>query len=86
MFRALEALVDAGLARRLESPGHVYTYVACQSRHHHHLACAECGQVIEVDESFIRGVANRARTELGFEIDDARLDFYGSCAACRAAA
>jgi Fe2+ or Zn2+ uptake regulation protein len=29
-------------------------------------------------------VADRVAAELGFEIDDARLDFYGRCADCRA--
>jgi Fe2+ or Zn2+ uptake regulation protein len=30
-------------------------------------------------------VAERISADLGFEIDDARLDFYGRCATCRAA-
>ena len=31
-----------------------------------------------------RSIATRATERLGFEIDDARLDFYGRCSACRA--
>jgi Fur family transcriptional regulator, ferric uptake regulator len=85
VFRTLEALVGAGAARRLELEGHVYGYVACQPEHHHHLACNVCGQVIEIDEAYIIPVAERVAADLGFEIDDARLDFYGRCASCRAA-
>lgn len=85
VFRTLEALVTAGVARRLEQDGHVYGYVACRPGHHHHLACDRCGRVEEIEESYITPVADRISADLGFEIDDARLDFYGLCAACRAA-
>lgn len=84
VFRTLETLVEAGVARRLELEGHVYAYVACQPEHHHHLACTRCGRVEEIDEAYIRPLATRVERGTGFEIDDARLDFYGRCAACRA--
>jgi Fur family ferric uptake transcriptional regulator len=82
VFRTLEALVAAGVARRLELDGHVYAYVACRPEHHHHLACDRCGRVEEIDEAYIRPVAERVAVDLGFRIDDARVDFYGLCASC----
>jgi Fur family ferric uptake transcriptional regulator len=85
VFRTLETLVVAGVARRLERDGHVYGYVACRPGHHHHLACSSCGRVEEIGERLVAPVAERVRSELGFEIDDARLDFYGRCAGCLAA-
>lgn len=85
VFRTLETLVVAGVARRLERDGHVYGYVACRPGHHHHLACSACGRVEEIGERLVAPVADRVRSELGFEIDDARLDFYGRCADCLAA-
>jgi Fur family ferric uptake transcriptional regulator len=84
VFRTLETLVEAGVARRLELEGHVYAYVACLPVHHHHLACTTCGRVEEIDEAYITPIAQRLARDLGFEIDDARLDFYGRCASCRA--
>jgi Fur family ferric uptake transcriptional regulator len=85
VFRTLEALVAAGVARRLEREGHVYGYVACRPEHHHHLACDQCGRMVEIDEAYIRPVAERVTADLGFTIDNARLDFYGTCADCRRA-
>lgn len=85
VFRTVEALVVAGVARRLELENHVYGYVACQPQHHHHLACSECGRVEEIGEAYIRPVAERVAADMGFVIDDARLDFYGRCANCVAA-
>ena len=84
VFRTLETLVDAGVARRLELDGHVYAYVACLPAHHHHIACTRCGRVEEIDEAYVRPIARRLAREMGFEIDDARLDFYGRCSTCRA--
>jgi len=84
VFRTLEALVAAGVARRLERDGHVYGYVACRPEHHHHLACDRCGRVVEIGEQYIRPVADRVAADLGFTIDDARIDFYGLCAGCAA--
>jgi Fur family ferric uptake transcriptional regulator len=84
VFRTLETLVDAGVARRLELDGHVYAYVACLPAHHHHIACTRCGRVDEIDEAYVTPIAERLAQEMGFEIDDARLDFYGRCATCRA--
>ena len=84
VFRTVERLVDAGVARRLELDGHVYAYIACQPEHHHHLSCTSCGRVEEIPESWVKPIATRATEHLGFEIDDARLDFYGRCRACQA--
>lgn len=82
VFRTLEALVAAGVARRLEQDGHVYGYVACRPEHHHHLACDRCGRVEEIGEGYVTPVAERLAAEHGFQVDDARLDFYGLCARC----
>ena len=84
VFRTLETLVDAGVARRLELDGHIYAYVACLPAHHHHVACTRCGRVEEIDEAYVTPIAERLAHDMGFEIDDARLDFYGRCATCRA--
>jgi Fur family ferric uptake transcriptional regulator len=84
VFRTLETLVEAGVARRFELDGHVYAYVACLPAHHHHIACTVCGRVEEIDEAYVTPIAERLAEEMGFEIDDARLDFYGRCATCRA--
>lgn len=84
VFRTVEALVAAGLARRLELEAHVHAYVACQPAHHHHVVCGTCGGVTEIDERYVDPFVSRLADDLGFEVDDARLDFYGRCARCAA--
>jgi Fur family transcriptional regulator, ferric uptake regulator len=83
VFRTLERLVEAGVARRLEQEGHVYGYVLCRPEHHHHLVCTTCGRVEDIGEAYIGPMASRIQRERGFQVDDARLDFYGRCAACQ---
>jgi Fur family transcriptional regulator, ferric uptake regulator len=83
VFRALEALVSAGAARRLERPGHVYAYVACDPNHHHHLVCTQCGRVEEIGERYVGDLSQAISKRYRFEIADAMLDFYGRCARCR---
>jgi Fur family transcriptional regulator, ferric uptake regulator len=84
VFRVLEALVSVGAARRLERPGHVYAYVSCDPRHHHHLVCSQCGRVDEIGERFVAELTDSITERYGFAIDDATLDFYGRCSDCRA--
>ncbi len=83
VFRVLEALVSAGVARRLERSGHVYAYVACEPEHHHHLVCTGCGRVEEIGEPLIARLTGGVARQHGFTIDDATLDFYGRCARCQ---
>jgi Fe2+ or Zn2+ uptake regulation protein len=85
VYRALEAQVESGMARRLERAGHVSTYIACDPEHHHHLVCTRCQQVEDVDESILRPVLRGITDRHGFAVEHERLDFYGLCASCRKA-
>lgn len=85
VFRVLEALAAVGAARRLERPGHVYAYVACEPRHHHHLVCTACGRVEEIGEGYVDQLSSGIAHRYDFEIEDSTLDFYGRCAGCREA-
>ena len=82
VFRTLEALVSAGVARRFEPEGHASTYVACRPGHHHHLVCTSCGTVAEIGEAYVGPLADQVTRDTGFVIDDARIDFYGRCGSC----
>jgi Fur family transcriptional regulator, ferric uptake regulator len=86
VYRVLEALVDVGAARRLERPGHVYAYVACEPDHHHHLVCTRCGRVESIGERFVQELSDGIARRYKFKIEDSTLDFYGLCAECRASA
>ncbi len=83
VYRALEAQVQDGMAGRLERPGHVSAYVACDPSHHHHIVCDRCQRVEDVAEDVIEPVLASVRRRHDFSVDHAALDFYGICASCR---
>jgi len=82
VFRSLDMLVGAGLAQRLERPGHVSAYIWCESGHHHHLICTTCRTVEDLDEAAVAPLAEAIALEHGFRVDHATLDFYGECRTC----
>jgi Fur family ferric uptake transcriptional regulator len=83
VYRALEAQVGDGMATRLERPGHVSAYVACDADHHHHLVCTSCQRVWDVAEEIVTPALTSVKRRHDFQVDHAALDFYGLCAACR---
>ncbi|HEY0492734.1 MAG TPA: Fur family transcriptional regulator [Candidatus Dormibacteraeota bacterium] len=82
VFRSLDMLVTAGLAQRLERPGHVSAYIWCEAGHHHHLICTTCRTVEDLDEDAVAPLAEAIAREHGFRVDHATLDFYGECRTC----
>ena len=85
VYRALDALVAAGLVHRLESRN---AFFACHAEHASHrrhivLACNGCGSVAElaaptVFEGIVE-VADRAR----FGVERAMVEVTGQCGPCR---
>jgi len=82
VFRALDALVDAGAARRLALPNRRSGYVGCSALHHHHFVCQDCGIVIELPEPEVSPLLRHLERARGFQVNHARLDFYGTCPDC----
>lgn len=82
VFRALDALVEAGLAQRLEGGAHGARYTACGETHHHHLLCRACGRSIDIGEEEVGDLLRLIRDRHGFQLDHGALDFAGICAEC----
>lgn len=82
VFRSVDRLVSAGVAQRLERPGHVSAYVWCEPGHHHHLICTTCRTVEDLGEAAVAPLAETIARERGFRVDHATLDFYGECRSC----
>jgi Fur family transcriptional regulator, zinc uptake regulator len=86
VYRALQRLIEDGLAHRLES---LNAFVACSHPHHHGKAvfaiCDACGTVTEFDSpSSIKALQNWAETAK-FQVRAMTLELRGSCAQCRTA-
>lgn len=86
VYRALQRLIDDGLAHRLES---LNAFVACNHPHHPGKAvfaiCDACGIVTEFDSaSAIRTLQTWAKAN-DFKVRSMTLELRGRCKACAAA-
>jgi len=86
VFRALELFVDLGLVERLDLPSGEHAYVACEPTHHHHVVCSRCGRSAEVEDCGMAEVAREVARRTGYRIERHRMELFGVCPECRAAA
>lgn len=86
IFRALELFTQLGVVERIDLPTGEHAYVGCEPSHHHHVVCVRCGASQDVDACGLPDVAGEAARRTGFRIEGHRLELYGVCPACQAAA
>ena len=86
-YRALEFLVDQGLAHRIQR---LNAFAACSHPGADHqpafLICRVCDTVAEAPAAPVMAALSEAADESGFEIERANIEALGLCPACRAAA
>jgi Fur family zinc uptake transcriptional regulator len=85
VYRALDALVAAGLVHRLESRN---AFFACHSAHASHrrhivLACGACGTVVEMAAPEVFAGIVEAADAASFRVDQALVEVIGACEPCR---
>jgi Fur family ferric uptake transcriptional regulator len=87
LFRNLELFTELGALERLDLPSGEHAYVACApEQHHHHVVCRSCGRSVEVEDTGLQSVVNEIARRTGYSIDTHRLELFGTCAQCGAAA
>lgn len=84
VYRAIDALVSAGIVHRFESRNAFFACHAGHDRRQLVLACEACGRIAEVsgDEAF--AAINAAASSVGFVATGAVVEVKGLCAACAA--
>ena len=89
-YRNLVVLERVGVVQRVVATGEWSRFELAEGltdRHHHHLICATCGAVQDVDvpdaleRRLDRELADVASTA-GFHLDHHRLDLVGRCVTC----
>jgi Fur family ferric uptake transcriptional regulator len=86
VFRTLDAFASLGLVERVDLPDGGHAYVACDPVHHHHAICTGCGRSFDVDDAGLGEVLSGIGRRSGFRVTAHRLEIFGLCAACQAAA
>ncbi len=82
IYRALETLVDLGLARRTN---HFEASARFDGNtdHHHHLVCRSCNRVADIDHPSLSKIALPSLGGIGFEVIDYSIHLEGLCADCQ---
>ena len=84
VYRALDFLLEQGLAHKLES---LHAYIGCTHSDHPHasqfLICDDCGEVAEVENSIVAESLETASQSIGFEPKQTVVEILGICAKCK---
>ncbi|MGI8938347.1 MAG: Fur family transcriptional regulator [Iamia sp.] len=85
VYDVLRALTTADLVRRIEPAGSAALYETRTGDNHHHLVCRSCGAVADVDCAVGEVPCLEPSQPQGFEVDEAEVVYWGTCAPCQAA-
>jgi Fur family ferric uptake transcriptional regulator len=84
VYDALGVLVEKGLIRRIQPVGSAARYEDRVDDNHHHLICRICGRVVDVDCAVGAAPCLTAVDDMGYEIDEAEVAYWGRCPECQA--
>jgi Fur family ferric uptake transcriptional regulator len=82
VYDALHLLVAEGLLRRIQPAGSPARFEDRVGDNHHHLICRDCGVVVDVDCAVGSAPCLAAAPDLGYEIDEAEVAYWGRCPTC----
>jgi len=89
IYRNLTLLEEAGAVTRIMTHDDFARYELAEglTKHHHHLICTECGDVVDFEldsatEETLHHALEHAATSAGFEAASHRLDLLGTCTSC----
>lgn len=85
LYRALEALRDAGIVARVNlEHDHAHYELLVGRPHHHHAICRGCGHVEDIEVPHAPALEREAhkRTRGFSHIDRHSLEFFGLCRSC----
>jgi Fur family ferric uptake transcriptional regulator len=84
VYRALDALVDLRLVKRVDAGDGIarYEHAPSNGAHHHHLVCRDCGKVEAFTDPRLERTIDRVAGGLGYAVDEHEVVLTGACADC----
>ncbi len=83
VYDALAVLVEKGLIRRIQPEGSAARYEDRVDDNHHHLICRLCGRLVDVDCAVGSAPCLTAANDMGYDIDEAEVAYWGRCPQCQ---
>jgi len=85
VYDALTILTEKNLIRRIQPAGSSALYEDRTGDNHHHIICRACGKTADVDCAVGDTPCLTAADDLGYQIDEAEVIYWGTCPDCLAA-
>ena len=85
VYDALAVLTEKGLLRRIQPAGSPARYEDRVGDNHHHIVCRACGAMGDVDCAVGHAPCLTAADDLGYQINEAEVIYWGQCPTCAAA-
>ena len=85
VYDALAVLTEKGLLRRIQPAGSPARYENRVGDNHHHIVCRNCGSMGDVDCAVGDAPCLTPADDLGYDIDEAEVIYWGHCPECAAA-
>ena len=82
VYDTLGLLVSEGVIRRIQPAGSPARFEDRVGDNHHHLICRTCGRVVDVDCAVGDAPCLTAVDDMGYEIDQAEVAYWGRCPEC----
>jgi len=82
VYDALNAMSEHRILRRIQPAGSAARYEH-RVDNHHHLACRECGNVVDIDCAVGKAPCLVAEHDHGYQIDEAEVIYWGICPDCQ---
>jgi len=86
VYDALGVLVAEGLIRRIQPAGSPARFEDRVGDNHHHLICRICGRLVDVACAVGSAPCLTAVDDMGYEVDEAEVAYWGRCPDCLAQA
>jgi Fur family ferric uptake transcriptional regulator len=83
VYDNLNALVAAGILRRIQPAGRPALYETRVGDNHHHLICRECYSTVDIDCVVGAAPCLDPAALHGYRIDEAEVVFWGLCPDCQ---
>jgi Fur family transcriptional regulator, ferric uptake regulator len=85
IYRVLEELEELGLVARLDLGTGTARFEAVDpggDRHHHHLLCDDCGDLVPFSDAELERVIGRVSQRLPYAVSGHDVTLHGSCESC----
>ncbi len=83
VYRFLRTLSEQHFVTEVRMGGMPARYEWAAKRHHDHLTCTSCGDIVEFENNEIERLQEKVAKTYGFTLTDHVLELYGICPICR---